>query len=91
MMAAWFVRNHEVDPSLVFWSHYLISATSSENQVQWSFIAMRYYVLILNRTFEAFVTRSMIYGKSLYLSLATAAAIGEAAAVIALASDTSNA
>ena len=40
----------------------VVPATPSENHGEWSFIAMQYYWLIVNRTFEVFVTRTMICG-----------------------------
>src|SRR6266404_1661061 len=39
-----------------------IHATMPESGIEWSFIAMQYYWLIMNRTFEVFVTGSMICG-----------------------------
>jgi len=39
-----------------------IPSAPSDIHAEWSFIAMQYYWLIVNRTFEVFVTRSMICG-----------------------------
>ncbi len=40
----------------------MIRAKTSETGAEWSFIAMQYYWLIINRTFEVLVTRSKICG-----------------------------